>query len=601
MVLIRRLLLVVLLTFPIPLMAQVDDAVEQWLEEGASEQDASELSDWIQLLRDDPVNVNDTSAVAALPFLSPFQLQALKNYIRLYGQLVSLKELHFVPGFDSLTVSMLTPLMKAEPYEPRKWAGWYDLLSHGRHTLVTGIGGTVEQAEGYRNGKYDGDNLRPLLSYTYKYHKHLSVRVTADKDPMEAWGKDNFYNYHVMLSDIGRLEKLIVGRYNLQFGQGLTLWTGFRPFSLTGVSPVRYAAGVRPSGAFYEEGWQEGAAATVCLGSFHLSGFGSLASGRHLAGTHVDYRRGNLVLGVTAFGAEGLHVGADALWQYGVLTLFGEASSDAEGDLAFLGGARVAVNDNSFGITGRHYSPRYQNPYANAYAVGSTTNESGFTLDARLHLPWEVVSLLTLDLHQFPLPRYASNAPSSGAWLKAQLMRSFGSHTEVAVRYAWRQKQRNIPNIDSTLYLSEQTLRQELQCRLKVERGMWRFVTRAALSQFDAESVPRQWGRMVSQEVRWQPSSWQFTTQVAWFDVDGYYARFYLSEACPQYAFSMPVLNGRGLRMSLMAKWDIIPALALTAKYALVVYPDASSIGTGSAMTQGNCRQTWVLRLRLKL
>lgn len=601
MVLIRRILMVCMLALPMPMMAQVEDAVEQWLEEGVGEYEVSEWMDLQQQFRDNPVNINDTNAVETLPFISPFQIQALKNYILLYGQLLSIKELRLVPGFDSLTVAMLSPMLKVEPFEPSQRVGWKELLTGGRHTIVTGVGGTVEQAEGYRNGKYEGDNLRAIVSYSYNYRHNLSFRFSADKDPMEAWGKDNFYNFHLMLKDIGRLEKLIVGRYNLQFGQGTTLWTGFRPFHLTGDVPVRYASGVRPSGVFYEESWQQGLAATVRLGrGFHLSGFGSLNGDEKLAGGHLGYRRGNLVLGVTAFGADRFYLGADALWQYGVLQLFGEVS--AAGDaLAAVGGARVSASDrNSFGVTLRHYDPDYRNPYANAYAISSTVNEIGMTLDARVQLPWSLQSLLSVDLYRYPSPRYASNAPSTGAWLRAQLVRSFGSHVEASARYAWRQKQRNIPNIDSTLYLSEQTLRQELQCRVRAEWGAWRFTTRATLSQFDAEHAVEQWGRMVSQEVRWEHSGWQLTAQGTWFDVDGYYARIYLTEACPQYAFSSPMLNGKGFRTMLMVRYEISNRLALSAKYTLAVYPGVESVGSGNAATQGDHRQGWVLRLRWK-
>ena len=61
-----------------------------------------------------------------------------------------------------------------------------------------------------------------------------------------------------MLNDIGRLKNIVVGRYNLQFGQGLTMWTGLAPFNIAGVSPMRFGQGIKPSGAFYEDNYLEG-------------------------------------------------------------------------------------------------------------------------------------------------------------------------------------------------------------------------------------------------------------------------------------------------------------------------------------------------------
>ena len=180
---------IVLMMLPVWAMAQVVDAetaAEDWLGEDASEAAAAEMGDeWMQLL-ENPVNINDTVAMASLPFISPFQYISLRNYIMLYGQLMSLKELAFVPGFDSATVALIEPLIKVEPFENEKS---FRLLE-GHHKLVTGIGGTIEQAEGYGNGHYEGDNLRSMVCYSYDYRGKLSIRLAADKDPGEVWGKD---------------------------------------------------------------------------------------------------------------------------------------------------------------------------------------------------------------------------------------------------------------------------------------------------------------------------------------------------------------------------------------------------------------------------
>ena len=142
------------------------------------------------------------------------------------------------------------------------------MFRQGHHTLVTGLGGTVEQAKGYENGKYEGDNLRGLVCYRFNYDNRVVLQLSADKDPTEAWGKNNFYGYSLTLNDFGRVRKLVIGRYNLQFGQGVSLWTGFEPFSLIGDSPVRYAKGIKAASPFYEEGWQEGLATTLTLFAF---------------------------------------------------------------------------------------------------------------------------------------------------------------------------------------------------------------------------------------------------------------------------------------------------------------------------------------------
>lgn len=617
--LLKRWLIILVLLLPATLSAQVEESVEDWLQEDATEEEAAEMSDMLQEYIANKVNINDTAAMAGVPFLSPFQHKALSNYIILHGQLLSLKELAFVPGFDSTTIGLLEMITTVEPYTADvKWRWW-----QGRHSVVTGIGGTVEQAAGYRDSSYVGDNLRALLCYSYNYRNHINVRLVADKDPTEQWGKGNYYGYHLMLTDIGRLEKLIVGRYNLQFGQGLTLWTGLRPFNFLGQSPVRFGSGVRQASAFYEEGYQEGLAATVNAGhGIHLSAFASRANGENLFGGHATYRCGNLIVGFTGVytmlddslsvndyvynqnyfrGRQLGNFGMDVAWQWRKLLLYGEGAMSSEGKPAAIAGVTLSVSgDTRFGISYRYYHPQYHNLHSQAYSIGRNQGEQGVTFDAQTRLPLGLVAVVSADIHNFPSLRYGSYSPSSGTWLRVRLSRSFGRHVDASLRYAYRQKERNVPNSDSTLYLGEQTLRQQLQGEARVNTGAWLFVSRAMYALFESENGEPQKGWLVAQSARYTHKRLQATASAAWFDVDGYYARLYLSESNLQYAWSMPMLNGRGVRASVVLRYALNNSWSFAAKYALSWYPGQESIGSGASQTEGPRRQTWFVQVRCK-
>ncbi|MCR5589169.1 MAG: hypothetical protein K6F72_06100 [Bacteroidales bacterium] len=605
---------------PLCATAQVDDAIEQWMQEDVPEEQAAAAVDMLMQLNYEPVSINDTAAVRELPLMTPFRYRALCNNITLYGQLLSTKELALIPGFDSVTVALLSSMTTAEPYNGRTKLRWWQ----GHHNVVTGIGGTVEQAAGYRDGRYDGDNLHALFCYNYKYRNNISVRLVADKDPGEAWGKSNFYGYHVMLSNIGHLDKLIVGRYGLQFGQGLTLWTGFKPFSIMGGTPERFGTGVRQASTFYETDYLEGAAATVRLWQgLHLSAFASRVQGETLAGGHAEWRSGNLVAGVTVAatrlddslavrdyvynqtrfrGQRLFNGGVDATWQWRRLTLYGEASLDGEGHPAAIAGATLTPSSvNRFGVSYRYYHPLYHNLHAQGYAIGTTQGEKGVTLDAATQLPWGFTMLASVDLHHFESLRYGSYSPSSGAWLRLQVSRHIGQRMQATVRYADRLKERNIPNIDSTLYLGEQTLRRQLQGELRTKLGLWLLTTRAMYAHFGSENVDAQEGWLVAQTARYAKGPLQVTAGLAYFDVGGYYARLYLSESCLQYAWSIPMFYGKGLRSHVVVRWSINENISLAAKYGVMRYLDRDSVGSGAAETEGPARQTWFVQLRLKM
>ena len=606
-----------LMLAPLTLVAQVVTGLEDWVEETGDTWAAGEMSDQWQQLLARPVNLNDSAAVADLWLLSPFQRKALHNYIVLHGQLLSHKELLFVPGFDSAMVALLQPVTVTVPYTvPRRWR-----FTDGHHQLLTALGGTVEQAAGYRDGSYEGDALRALMCYNYTLGDKVDLRLVADKDAGEEWGHHNFVGYHLMLKNMGPLERLIVGRYNLQFGQGLTLWTGLRPFNLLGGAPLRYGSGVRPAVAFYEEGYQEGVAARVRLSrSLRLSAFGSRVADETLGGGHVEWRRNGLVVGLTAVATlfdstvtpadrlysvhafRGTHLfngGIDALWQWNHLTLYGEGAVDDGGHVAAIGGLVLHADPgHRLGLTARWYDSDYHNLHAQGYSIATTQGERGISLDAESRLPLGLTGLVSLDVHRFPSLRYADYSPSTGEWLRLQVARSWEDWFTATVRYAYRRKERNIPNLDSTLYLGESTVRQQWQCEVKAVRGAWTLTSRGVYAVFDSEAAARQGGGLVSLAARYSLRRLQASAALVWFDVDGYYARIYISESNLQYAWSMPALYGRGWRSHVVLRYKVSEWLQMAAKYTLTWMPWVASIGSGDSQTDGPCRQTWMLQFR---
>ncbi len=276
----------------LPMIGQAQEAlptvwqnyIEQLTEEGEDEL-VEDLLEIYESCREVPLNVNDTmGGLTRLPFIDNFQQDCLKAYIALYGQLVSLEELYAVAGFDSTIVELLRPLAYVGKVATPQKLTLKDILTHGRSNLVMGVSGTIEQARGYRDSIYEGNNLRLMWRYYFKYQDRLQFQISGDKDPGEAFfaasqprGFD-FYGYSLMLNDMGRyvtqgligekrmyVKRLVLGQYYLQFGQGLTLWTGYGSRTAYGGRIYKYSQGLRPSGAFAEYGFLQGAATTLTV------------------------------------------------------------------------------------------------------------------------------------------------------------------------------------------------------------------------------------------------------------------------------------------------------------------------------------------------
>lgn len=77
--------------------------------------DFEELSDYLEGIVDNPLDINTVSAreLSRLSLLNDFQIESLLEYRRIYGHLRSVNELAVVPGFDYKLMKAISPLFKA--------------------------------------------------------------------------------------------------------------------------------------------------------------------------------------------------------------------------------------------------------------------------------------------------------------------------------------------------------------------------------------------------------------------------------------------------------------------------------------------------------
>ncbi len=280
----RRICFLILLLFAGMqcLVAQNDaeplwmELLEQWADQSDSETVPEDLVERLQDILDNPVNLNDTNsdAVSELVFLSDFQRMAIRAYIAQNGEMVSMNELYLLNGFDNTTLRLLQCFATVEPAAERK-VPLKQLLRQGHSNVTVGGKETFPQSVGYQNGKYEGSPMRMYFRYYFKSSDRISFQLSGEKDAGESFAFGNvggvlrygfdYYSYHLMLNDFGRFRRVVVGKYQLQFGQGLTLWSGSAPF-MSGAMPLRrYGAGIRPASAFCEYGYLRGAATTLSL------------------------------------------------------------------------------------------------------------------------------------------------------------------------------------------------------------------------------------------------------------------------------------------------------------------------------------------------
>jgi hypothetical protein len=395
------------------LSALIADIAESIADKAESEDQIMGMEQLVEhytYLAENPLNINAATVeeLSQLLILTDFQIFSIGEYIKEFGELMSVHELLLIPGFDEEIVSRISPFITSVVERKALIPSFRDMLTKGNNTLLMRTVKTLETRKGYRQSdpelqRYEGSPFGFFARYRYKYSNKLQIGITADKDAGEEFFRGSnrrgfdFYSFHVMLSDRKYLKKLIVGDFRANFGQGLVVWNNFSFNKSADVHSIKKRNnGFSAYSSADEVTYMRGIASTLQFGHWEFSpfvsyrnidatlngeGYTSLsANGMHrtaneisrknalsetVAGVNVGYGKTFGRAGVTAlfgrYGAEdysdirlydrfGLHKSANAnLAVDGRLiikniSLFGEAAISSNGGKALLAGITTDIN-----------------------------------------------------------------------------------------------------------------------------------------------------------------------------------------------------------------------------------------------------------------
>lgn len=668
--LLKRLLplLLFLVTGATVTAQSVDDMMERYMEQNDDEEALEELMDEYSDALEDKMNLNDTMAYVPEWLLSSFQHELLRAYIMQHGYLLTWDELYLVNGMDSSTVERLMRFCTLEKPTSRI-PHLRDMLRRGRHNLVVGTSLTMEKARGYKEDIYEGKPYRLYGRYRFKYKDYLSVQLSVDKDAGEGFfygsRKQGFdlYSGHVMISNIGWLKGAVVGRYRLQFGQGLTLWSGSRAFLGWNASGIRYGRGICASSPFAENDYLQGTAVAVSLpyglemtafysyalrdasvdslsgnaSSISSSGYhrttteiakrGSL--GEHLYGGNLQWNRASLHLGVTAYrtyltrdiqpkeyvynhytfrGNTNTNAGLDFSYRWRKVLLYGEGALSQGGGRAGLVGLDFWINaENTFSIVYRNYSAKYYNLHSSTWGHQSQPqNESGLRLALQSRLPLKIDMLIQADLYRHPRMRYSCYSPSTGANVRTELTRQFSVGTDnrqslqLRLSHRYSNFMRNDSQSSAAEYSVETYNRHLLYGDVDYRMRKVSFRTRVGWSSFRGELGDPCHGIVLLQDVQAQLGDFSVGGRVALFDVESYDARLYVAERGLEYDNGGTSLYGKGMRFYLLARYNLKDRIIFGLKYSVTAYVDRETVGSGYELIDKPYRQQLRLQVRVR-
>ncbi len=575
---------------------QLISKIENLAESTDAELDYTDLLDGLYALLEQPLAINAAgyAELKQLFFLSDFQIHKLIEYREMYGKFVSLYELQAIEGFNQELIELMAPFITLEEPTTDYRLNAKNVIKYGRHDLFLRYGRVLEQQAGYRplsdsakaenpNGYYLGTPESYYLRYGFRYSDKLRLGVTADKDPGEEFftgtqpnGFD-FYSAFAWMADLGPVEELVAGDYHVEFGQGLTLWSGLAfGKSSDAISLVRNRQGLRPNTSVNENLFMRGGAATLQFGNLRFTGFYSSkkidanigdrdtlnqeilfvtslqqtgyhrtnaemadrrAIGERLFGGHAEYRKDRFMVGATAYktrfdkpllkekqlyqrfyfeGEENLNYGLDFNFLAGRFNFFGEVSGSQNGGKAFVAGCQAVFGPRvSWAMLYRDYGLKYQNLYSNAFGEGShNQGEHGLYTGIALNLHRYWSFNGYADFFNFPWIRYRTDRPSTGNEYMGQLNFSPSRELEIYFRYRAKRKALNAGG-DNTVQKVTETFRQNYRLNLAIAvTPAVVLKNRVELTRYKTGSNEPGTGFLVYQDVLFRPENKPFDISV---------------------------------------------------------------------------------------
>ena len=318
------------------------------------------------------VNLSGTSRLLASGLLSRYQVASIEDYRARQGDILSAMELSFVDGFGAGYADLLGPFLSFRsmnlPGSPGGKAGFKAEVV-ARTNIKDGQTGYGLKAKGV---------YEDLAEITFSRRNGI---------PGPSFSAAFFGRKHS--------SKVVVGDYNLRFGQGLALWSGM---SLSGFSTSssfqKKPSGLSPSYSWSGTGSHRGVAGDFQAGRIVLTAFASFpdlfrseAPVDIMAGGNACWLGKDGQVAVTAFSSMGKDplskLSGDFRWNVRGAVFFGESAIALEsGLLALAGGMSLPFGDGfRANLSARRYPEGYDDRYSGGLRAASrTSDEEGVAL-----------------------------------------------------------------------------------------------------------------------------------------------------------------------------------------------------------------------------
>lgn len=610
--------------------------------ERTGEENPAYLAEILEELTENPVRINSASVarLEAIPLFSPFMAVSVRDYIRDFGEILSLYELAAVPGFDLRIAILLSRILDFSPGSANSGKSFFKSISDGRSQFLTRGSAYLEMQKGYTTvtaGEWQKNSdcryLYPpgrlYAQYKYTVPERFKFALTTERDGGEQIG--DYIGASFQLDNAGVFKTIVAGDFTARFGQGLVFWNSGSLFtSPAGLSFAKTGTGLSAYTSTDENTSFRGAGVSLGKGRAVLSiflssrerdarisdgGYTSLLntglhnttttlarrrslgitvaggnlnlSGEHLRGgvsfsfykySHPYTGRDSLLLNRQArFGNSGANFGADILLMKGRTRYFSEVATDLAGSMAALGGFTFS-SPSGFNLSGliRIYSGEYISPYGGAVSYSGKMRGEH---GANISAAYQTSSGNNYTLWCEWI--YEKHTPRWGAEALFR-WREFSSLSIKATSREGGISVRAHVNIRKSARLS------------LIARG------EAVVATTEGDPPGAGWLLYAESLVRSKKGRADCSARIGYFNTPQWNLRIYTYERDVLYGYSVPVFYGRGVRWYLNIHAELFRGVDLWLKFSRLKYLDREKAGEGLDQMPGPSSTEIKAELRIR-
>lgn len=650
--------------------AYIKDILESVAENLPEDVDIYELTERLTYLRSHPLDLNATSSakLKQLVFLSPLQINNLVRHLDRNGKILDLTELQAIEGFDQVSINRLLPFVKIEhdPAGGKISAG--NLIKSGNGDLMLRYGRGIEVPKGFTNlsgSRYLGTQDKALVRFKYAYSTRMTAGLVLEKDAGEYFANKgplaDHISANITFNELGRVKKLIVGDYSLQFGQGLTLWSGFGFGKGPDVTSVAARdLGLRPYSSSNESSFFRGVATTlslwkkteltsfvsyrkrdaslktwpdsaVTLQNINETGYHRTKTelnnqnslGQLVYGSAIQYLSNNLNVGIVGYHTtydKNFITGTSAYNQYGFIgknlsnvglhysyTLkniysYGEVARSLNGGWGIVNGLLISLSPKvSTVLLHRNYDRNYHSFFSNT--VGENTdvaNEKGIYAGINYMPNKRFLYSAYYDYFRFPWLKFRVDSASSGHEFLLQAVYTPKKTFKVLLRLKQELKQQN-PDADD----SSPGLRDVLKTSVRGSVD-WSFSPslsvqhRIEISIYKKGTAKQEMGKLVYSDFNYHRPSTKVSCnlRIAYFATPSYNSRIYAYEDDVLYGASFGAYSDKGFKTYGNIRYRVTKNIDLWTRYSIIIYRGKEVISSGLDEIQGNKKSDVKLQIR---